>query len=326
MILADKIMMLRKKKGWSQEELAEKMNVSRQSVSKWESGNSIPDLNKILMLSQIFSVSTDFLLKDEIEEGETWDEDISQEESQVYRVSIQEAKDYLKASGHFMKQVRLGVVLCILSPFLLILLGDMSEFGVIRMSEDFAGSIGICVLLPMVACATALFVTGGLKMKPYDYLEENQIELEYGVSGIVKEEKRRREAANRIYIVLGVTLCILSPLPLIMGDSLGVSPMAESVFTVLLLVIVSAAVFLFVTAGMVSSSFDKLLQEGDFSRKKKRGKKRAEKIMGIYWPVITVIYLLYSFVSGEWWISWVIWPAAAVASGIIEAVCGWKEA
>ena len=48
MILADKITELRKKRGWSQEELAEKVDVTRQSVSKWESAQSTPDLDKIL--------------------------------------------------------------------------------------------------------------------------------------------------------------------------------------------------------------------------------------------------------------------------------------
>ena len=67
MILANKIMMLRKKNGWSQEELAEKVGVSRQSVSKWESMQSIPDLDKILLLAQVFAVSTDYLLKEELE-------------------------------------------------------------------------------------------------------------------------------------------------------------------------------------------------------------------------------------------------------------------
>ena len=68
MILADKIITLRKKNGWSQEELAEKLNVTRQSVSKWEGAQSVPDLNKILLMSRIFEVSTDYLLKDELEE------------------------------------------------------------------------------------------------------------------------------------------------------------------------------------------------------------------------------------------------------------------
>ena len=67
MILADKIIELRKKNGWSQEDLAEKLSVSRQSISKWEGAQSIPDMNKIIKMSEIFGVSTDFLLKDEME-------------------------------------------------------------------------------------------------------------------------------------------------------------------------------------------------------------------------------------------------------------------
>ena len=56
MILADKIVRLRKKNGWSQEELAQKMNVSRQAVSKWESAQTIPELEKILQLGALFGV------------------------------------------------------------------------------------------------------------------------------------------------------------------------------------------------------------------------------------------------------------------------------
>ena len=70
MILADKIMTLRKKAGWSQEELAQQLNVTRQSVSKWEGAQSVPDLDKIVQMSRIFGVSTDYLLKDELEELE----------------------------------------------------------------------------------------------------------------------------------------------------------------------------------------------------------------------------------------------------------------
>ena len=58
MILAEKIALLRRQNGWSQEELADQLNVSRQAVSKWEGGTSIPDLDKILKLSALFEVST----------------------------------------------------------------------------------------------------------------------------------------------------------------------------------------------------------------------------------------------------------------------------
>ena len=62
MILGEKIIALRKRMNWSQEELAEKLDISRQSVSKWEVGATIPDLDKILKMSDIFGVSTDYLL------------------------------------------------------------------------------------------------------------------------------------------------------------------------------------------------------------------------------------------------------------------------
>lgn len=64
MTFSDKLIALRKKAGWSQEELAERLNVSRQSVSKWESAQSMPDIDKILQLSSLFSVTTDCLLRD----------------------------------------------------------------------------------------------------------------------------------------------------------------------------------------------------------------------------------------------------------------------
>ena len=68
MLLSEKIMSLRKRNGWSQEELAQQLGVSRQSVSKWESMASMPDIQKIMSMSELFGVSTDYLLKDELEE------------------------------------------------------------------------------------------------------------------------------------------------------------------------------------------------------------------------------------------------------------------
>ena len=72
MKLEEKIAFLRKKNGWSQEELAFRLDVSRQAVSKWEMGASLPDLDNVLKMSELFSCSTDYLLKDgEISEEKT---------------------------------------------------------------------------------------------------------------------------------------------------------------------------------------------------------------------------------------------------------------
>ena len=64
MKLEEKIAFLRKKNGWSQEELAFRLDVSRQAVSKWEMGASLPDLDNVLKMSELFSCSTDYLLKE----------------------------------------------------------------------------------------------------------------------------------------------------------------------------------------------------------------------------------------------------------------------
>lgn len=67
MNIANKILLLRKRKGISQEELANQLNTSRQAISKWENGQSTPDLDKIVALSKYFGVTTDYLLTDGIE-------------------------------------------------------------------------------------------------------------------------------------------------------------------------------------------------------------------------------------------------------------------
>ena len=63
MNVADRIQNLRRAKGISQEELADKIGVSRQSVSKWESEQSIPDIDKVIVMSEFFEVTTDYILK-----------------------------------------------------------------------------------------------------------------------------------------------------------------------------------------------------------------------------------------------------------------------
>ena len=118
MILADKIIRLRKKNGWSQEELADKMNVSRQAVSKWESAQTIPDLEKILQLGTLFGVTTDYLLKDEIEEEEFSND--SSSDTTVKKISIEEANTYLEQRKSASWRIALATFLCILSPIALI--------------------------------------------------------------------------------------------------------------------------------------------------------------------------------------------------------------
>ena len=133
MILSEKIIMLRKKYGWSQEELAERLDISRQSVSKWESGASIPDLERIVSMSQLFGVTTDYLLKDEMKaENITYHESTESYAEPLKKVTMENANEFLDMKRNGSKVVANATSMCISSPILLIVLVTMAEDGVFQ--------------------------------------------------------------------------------------------------------------------------------------------------------------------------------------------------
>lgn len=85
MKLAEKLFELRKEKGWSQEKLAEQINVSRQSISKWESGQVLPEIEKVIELSKIFQVTTDYLLLDENSEKSSTTVILKEDKDKYYK-------------------------------------------------------------------------------------------------------------------------------------------------------------------------------------------------------------------------------------------------
>ncbi len=176
MMLSEKIMTLRKKKGWSQEELAEKLDVSRQSVSKWESAASVPDLERILQISRLFGVTTDWLLKEE-EDGEVTlrEEDYEEADSRV--VSTEEAERFMELNERLALPRALAAALCVLSPIPLILLAGLSEYGKIGLSEDRAGGLGMVILLVLVAAGVAVLIFTGTKLEKYEYMEKEKLTL-----------------------------------------------------------------------------------------------------------------------------------------------------
>ena len=316
MILADKIMNLRKKCGWSQEELAEQLGISRQSVSKWESGMSIPDLEKIVKMSALFGVSTDYLLKDEIEEtlpSETYETD----DMEVRPVSMEEANAYMDLVKETSPKFAIAIPSIIMSPIPLLLLGAFAEMHPEKYSEDLFGGIGVAILLIIVLIAVVPIILCSMRLSKYEYLEKEEIGLLYGVKGIVEKRKEEYEETYRQGIVIGVALVIAGVIPLVLAGALGASDFVAAIFVCVLLCFVAVAVHLFVGRGLVRESFTKLLQEGDYAPEMKRGGKKVEMIAGIYWCVVTAIFLAWSFLGNAWGISWVIWPVAGVLFGAI---------
>jgi len=418
MILAEKIMRLRKQQGWSQEDLAVRLDISRQSVSKWESGASIPDLDKIIKLSDLFGVSTDFLLKDEMDEipatairseepaltitntvdaanakvhmdtvsaatvedqPEFFDgsksvqvkgtaDIVSAEPSETggaawndqgagpgnkgigaggaawndqgagignkgagSRINIKERKVLLDEANRYMeiveqvaRKIAIGVAMCILSPVMLIFLAGLAESGETNIAdkwitENTAAGLGVSILLLMVAGGVALIVFNLARLKKFEYLEHDLLDLEYGIAGIVERKMEAFEPVRKRCLTVGVALCIACAVPLMMAVAFDSGEMVTVFCVDMILILVSFGVYMFIWSGMIQGSYEKLLEEGDYTREKKIENKKNENLSKVYWGAVIAIFLGYSFVSMNWHISWVIWPCAGVLYGV---VCG----
>ncbi len=317
-ILADKIIRLRKKNGWSQEELADKMNVSRQAVSKWEGAQSIPDLEKILQLGELFGVTTDYLLKDDIEDEALTKDVICM---RIKHVSIEEANDYIKHRNRASLIIAIATLLCILSPIALFLLGAASDLSLLDMSEGSACGIGLAVLFLMVTVAVAMFVYCGFKHAPYEYLEKAEsFELEHGVSGMVRERKKAFDTKYMLCNVGATCICVLSPVPLILGA------FAEQEFLAVILLCVTMmtagiGVFLFICCGVRMSCLQRLLHEGEYAEKEKKKSSLRETVGSVYWGVLTVIYLLWSFLTNHWHITWLVFAVGGALFSSVMTIC-----
>ena len=321
MILADKIITLRKKNGWSQEELAEQVGVSRQAISKWESAQSVPDLDKILRMSEIFGVTTDFLLKDEMETEEYTGS--TAEDSPLRGVPMEEAHAYLAHKKTASVKIAIGVLLCILSPICLIVLGGLSDHGIIH--DTLATAVGVCTLLAMVTVASGIFVATGLAGKSWEFIDEKKdFELCYGVDGMVREKRAAFSPKHTALTTVGVVLCILCAVPLIATSVLEMELL--SVFMVgVLLAMVGAGTFCFVLGGIRYEAYENLLK-GDrrLGAKKEQSKKKTQTAWGlfseVYWLVVTATYFTWSFISGDWHISWLTWVVGSAAFTMIKLV------
>ena len=297
------------------------MGVSRQAISKWESAQSVPDLDKILRMSEIFGVTTDFLLKDEMETEEYTGS--TAEDSPLRSVSMEEANDYLAYKKTASVKIALGVLLCILSPICLILLSGFSDFGM--MSESVASTIGVCTLLAIIAVAVGIFISTAFAGKKWEFIDENKaFELSYGVDGMVREKMAAFSPKHTALVITGVVLCIFCAAPLIVASSLQMELLIV-IMTGVLLAICGAGVFCFVLGGIQYDAYENLLK-GDrrIGAKKEQAKKKTLSAWGmfseVYWLIVTATYFLWSFLSGDWHISWLTWVIGSAAFTLIKLI------
>ena len=303
MILADKIVTLRKRAGWSQEELAAQLGVSRQSVSKWEGAQSVPDMQKVVQMSRLFGVTTDYLLKEELGEPEPAP---AEPDAPLRCVTMEQAADYLA-----LRQAA--------APKL----AALSDRPGAAISENAAAGIGLCVLMVLVAVAVAVFITCAAQVKAYAFLESEPFETACGVTGMVRERRAAFAPRHTRGKVAGTVLCILSAVPLFIAVCLDGPDLLYVGAVCLLLVLAGVGSAVLVSGGVYWVAMDRLLEEDDYARPRKRQNGVVGAVSGIYWLTATAAYLLWTF--GPWWDAqpqdtWILWAVAGVLYGAVMAL------
>ena len=152
----------------------------------------------------------------------------------------------------------------------------------------------------MLIAAVALFIYSGFQNEQYEYLDrEEPFELQYGVSGMVREKQKEYRNQYIFWNIIATCICVASPIPLLVGA------FSEQEFLITLLLTVTMVLAgigacIFVVNCSIWTSMQKLLKEGDYTMEAKRKNRKMGAFSVVYWLILTAIYLAWSFSTNTW--------------------------
>ena len=225
-----------------------------------------------------------------------------------------QVEEFLEDRKDFARKISFGVAVAIMSAVPLIFLQGMRFI-----SEDLSSAIGVGLLIIMIAFAVSIFIPQGMKISKYSEFEFKDIEMTTQKKLQVEKEEERYQDIYRRKLSIGIPLCVVAVLPVIF-----ISILFEEQETLLLtavcflLIVIAIGVKMIVEGSILNDSYSILLQKGDYRNKKANS--LLESIGGVYWTLAAVIYLLWSFLTWDWHITWVVWPIAGVMYGLISAI------
>lgn len=298
MSLGQNLQFLRKKNDITQEQLAEKLDVSRQSISKWESDTTYPEMDKLIQLTQMFHCSMDDLLQKDI--------------STLY---VEDKANYDRHMNILSKMIALGVTLILSGVTIMVFLSGMGSIKEINSpfySDEFCSIIFFIFLI----IAVAIFIVTGLQHEEFEK-KNPYIENFYNEKEIEIFQKK-----FTIMITTGVVLILIGIVIMIGAESI-LPDIYEDVLPSIFLLFVTISVCLFVYAGMQQSKYNikeyNLLHDKESETYKKN--KLTGTICGCLMMTATIIYLILGFVFYEWGMpSIVVFPVFGIGCGIVSMI------
>ncbi len=193
MTLGQKLKALLKDNGMTQEDLAERLEVSRQAVGKWVNDKGIPEVGKLVQISNLFGVSTDYLLK------EDYGEKIYSEEKVVsssgYYVSQEMLDGYLSYSRQNVKQITGGISLFVLSN----VFGCFDDYRIMSFLYWVTMAAGIIMI-----------VWQFLQIRKYQEIRNEHLTFDDKVFGEFKKQRENRRKKYAVMMIAGVVILLAS--------------------------------------------------------------------------------------------------------------------
>lgn len=228
--------------------------------------------------------------------------------------SLSEARHLIGSYDFEANKIGLGVFLILLGAGLIPTLDTFNLAG-----------IGVMILLVLVAMAVGMFIHAGLSLESLEKSFQHTESVFYLTNEdyeIVEEQYSLFQEENRFRIPVGVMLCIVSVLPIVFFGITENEFLVQRFGVILLTLAVGTGIFQFIKYGMNETAYEKVLNLGEYSIEEREIQQKLEPIAGIYWMVITIIFLAWSFLTMNWHITWIIWPIAGALWGLIALIVG----
>ncbi|MEL7647393.1 MAG: permease prefix domain 1-containing protein [Sedimentibacter sp.] len=239
--------------------------------------------------------------------------------SDISLITYEEAEGYIEDSRATAPKTALGVFLCIASPITLLVLIGLKELIFAEVKEELFIAAGLVVLIGMVATAVSYFIRYSSKLEKYDYLKENIFEIDYKAEQMVRKVQKQDEQTYKSAVSISVVGYILSALPVIVTPLVTETDGLSVISVAVTLAIVAFSTYNIINKSGAYDACNVLLQQGEYSAKNKSNK-AFQAVSKVYWLVVVAAYLGYSFITGNWAMSWIIWPVAGVLFGAIKAI------
>lgn len=288
MSFSENLQILRKMKNMSQEQLAEKLEVSRQAVSKWESGNGYPETDKLISICEIFECSIDEILKGKISENTNGDK-----------------AEYENLMNRFSKGMALGVGLILVGVTIFMYFAGM---------EEKYSIIGLVILLLFVLMAVPMFIVLGMEQESYKK-KNPQLPNMYTTEEIEKFNSKFAKA-----IALGVGLNILGAIQLIFLYGMEIFNDESTVPVAILLALTTVAVPIYIYYGIQKSKYDIELYNKIVSQEFKKSDEKVGKICGVIMLIATIIFFCLGTFRSLWHVAWVVYPIGGLMCGIVSII------